>query len=55
MRRLIIALAVASGFALVVTGTGLAAGGTATVKTRKGKLGTYLVDIVAMTHSHIIA
>lgn len=44
MRRLIVALAVACGFAVVVTGTGLAAGGAATVKTRKGKLGTYLVD-----------
>ena len=43
MRRLIVALAVMAGFGLVVTGTGLAAG-SATVKTHKGKLGTYLVD-----------
>jgi predicted lipoprotein with Yx(FWY)xxD motif len=49
MRRVIVALAVAAGFALVVTGTGLAAGGAATVKTRKGKLGTYLVDSKGMS------
>src|SRR5689334_5934069 len=49
MRRLIVALAVVAGFALVATGTGLAAGSAATVKTRKGKLGTYLVDSKGMS------
>jgi predicted lipoprotein with Yx(FWY)xxD motif len=37
------AVAVAAGLALAVAGTGIAAGGPATVKTRHGKLGTFLV------------
>jgi predicted lipoprotein with Yx(FWY)xxD motif len=44
MRRVWAAIVVAAGLALAVSGTGLAAGGAATVKTRHGKLGTYLVD-----------
>jgi predicted lipoprotein with Yx(FWY)xxD motif len=43
MRRALAAIAVA-GLALALAGTGLAAGGAATVKTRHGKLGTFLVD-----------
>jgi predicted lipoprotein with Yx(FWY)xxD motif len=45
MRRVSAAVAVAASVALVVAGSGLAAGTVATVKTRhSSKLGTYLVD-----------
>lgn len=45
MRRLLLAALLAAGLAVVLAGSGLAAGSsTATVKTRHGKLGTYLVD-----------
>lgn len=45
MRRLLVAGLVAAGLAMVVAQSGLAAGSSAaTVKTRHGKLGTYLVD-----------
>jgi predicted lipoprotein with Yx(FWY)xxD motif len=43
MRRLITAFAVLATFGLVVAGTSSAATGRATVKTRHGKLGTFLV------------
>ena len=43
MRRVMVVAAVAAGLALAVAGTGMAAGGPATVKTRHGKLGTFLV------------
>jgi predicted lipoprotein with Yx(FWY)xxD motif len=44
MRRLLALFAVVAGLSLALAGTGLAAGGPATVKTRHGKLGTFLVD-----------
>ena len=44
MRRVIVPALVAAGLALVVAGTGAAAGSAATVKTRHGSLGTFLVD-----------
>jgi predicted lipoprotein with Yx(FWY)xxD motif len=44
MRRLIIALAVVAAAGSVLASSGLAAGKTASLKTRKGKLGSYLVD-----------
>jgi predicted lipoprotein with Yx(FWY)xxD motif len=44
MRRVLAAIAVVAGLPLALSGTGLAAGGAATVKTRHGKLGTFLVD-----------
>ena len=43
MRRLMAVLAVAASVGLVVAGTSSAAGHRATVKTRHGKLGTFLV------------
>ena len=43
MRRVLASLIVVAGLALVVAPTGSAAGGAATVKTRHGKLGTFLV------------
>ena len=43
MRRVLASLIVVAGLALVVTATGSAAGRAATVKTRHGKLGTFLV------------
>ena len=43
MRRVLASLIVVAGLALVVTATGSAAGSAATVKTRHGKLGTFLV------------
>ena len=44
MRRLLCAVVVVIGLAGVVAGQGLAATKAATVKTRHGKLGTFLVD-----------
>ena len=44
MRHLVIALAVALTAALAVSATGHAAGKTAALKTRHGKIGTFLVD-----------
>jgi predicted lipoprotein with Yx(FWY)xxD motif len=45
MRRVLVAVFVAASVAVVVAGSGLAAGTVATVKTRHdSKLGTYLVD-----------
>jgi predicted lipoprotein with Yx(FWY)xxD motif len=44
MRHLVIAIAVALAAALAVSSTGHAAGSAAAVKTRHGKLGTFLVD-----------
>jgi predicted lipoprotein with Yx(FWY)xxD motif len=44
MRRLLIAAAVLATVGLVVTSTGHAAGSAAALKTRHGKLGTFLVD-----------
>jgi predicted lipoprotein with Yx(FWY)xxD motif len=44
MRHLVIALAVALTAALAVSATGYAAGKTAALKTRHGKIGTFLVD-----------
>jgi predicted lipoprotein with Yx(FWY)xxD motif len=44
MRRLLCAVVLAGGLAAVVAGPGLAATKAATVKTRHGKLGTFLVD-----------
>lgn len=45
MRRLLVAAVVAAGLVVLVAQSGLAAGSAAaTVKTRHGKLGTYLVD-----------
>ena len=49
MRRVLAALALTAGLALAVAGTGVAAGGAATVKTRHGKLGTFLVDAKGKT------
>jgi predicted lipoprotein with Yx(FWY)xxD motif len=43
MRRVMTTAAVAAGLALAVAGTVSAASGPATVKTRHGKLGTFLV------------
>jgi predicted lipoprotein with Yx(FWY)xxD motif len=43
MRRVMVVAAVAAGLALAAAGTGIAAGGPATVKTRHGSLGTFLV------------
>jgi predicted lipoprotein with Yx(FWY)xxD motif len=43
MRRVLVVAAVAAGLALAVAGTGIAAGGPATVKTHHGSLGTFLV------------
>ena len=43
MRHLLASLIVVAGLALVVSATGSAAGSAATVKTRHGKLGTFLV------------
>ena len=43
MRRVMAAAAVAAGLALAAAGTVSAASGPATVKTRHGKLGTFLV------------
>src|SRR3954462_8664854 len=43
MRRVLASLIVVAGLVLVVTATGSAAGSAATVKTRHGKLGTFLV------------
>jgi predicted lipoprotein with Yx(FWY)xxD motif len=44
MRHLVIAVAVAVAVALAVSATGHAAGNAATLKTRHGKIGTFLVD-----------
>jgi predicted lipoprotein with Yx(FWY)xxD motif len=44
MRHMVIAIAVALTAALAVSSTGHAAGSAAAVKTRHGKLGTFLVD-----------
>jgi predicted lipoprotein with Yx(FWY)xxD motif len=44
MRRLLIAVALAAVVGLAVTSPGHAAGSAATLKTRHGKLGTFLVD-----------
>lgn len=44
MRQMLIAIAVALTAALAVSSTGHAAGSAAAVKTRHGKLGTFLVD-----------
>ena len=44
MRHMVIAVAVALTAALAVSSTGHAAGSAAAVKTRHGKLGTFLVD-----------
>jgi predicted lipoprotein with Yx(FWY)xxD motif len=44
MRRTLIAVVLASSVTLAVAASGFAAAKTATVKTRHGKLGTYLVD-----------
>jgi predicted lipoprotein with Yx(FWY)xxD motif len=44
MHRLLIAMAVAAVVGLAVTATGHAAGSAAALKTRHGKLGTFLVD-----------
>ena len=44
MPRLLVGLAIAAVAALAVASTGLAAGSTATLKTRRGDLGTFLVD-----------
>jgi predicted lipoprotein with Yx(FWY)xxD motif len=44
MRHLVIALAVALTAALAVSATGHAAGKAAALKTRHGKIGTFLVD-----------
>jgi predicted lipoprotein with Yx(FWY)xxD motif len=44
MRRLLIAAAVVALAGLVLTSTGHAAGSAAALKTRHGKLGTFLVD-----------
>ena len=49
MRRPFAIAAVAGVVALAVVASGLAAGTTATVKTRHGKLGTYLVDSAGRT------
>jgi predicted lipoprotein with Yx(FWY)xxD motif len=49
MRRVLAALAVAAAVGLVVAGTSSAAGSRATVKTRHGKLGTFLVGGNGMT------
>jgi predicted lipoprotein with Yx(FWY)xxD motif len=49
MRRVIAALAVAAAVGLVVAGTSSAAGSRATVKTRHGQLGTFLVGGNGMT------
>ena len=49
MRRLLAALAAAAVVALIVAATGSAATGRATVKTRHGKLGTFLVDQKGMS------
>ena len=43
MRRVMVVAAMAAGLALAVAGTGIAASGRATVKTRHGSLGTFLV------------
>ncbi|WP_028060282.1 COG4315 family predicted lipoprotein [Candidatus Solirubrobacter pratensis] len=43
MRRLIVAAVVAAGLVVAGAGTSVAAGSTATVKTRHGQLGTFLV------------
>jgi predicted lipoprotein with Yx(FWY)xxD motif len=43
MRRVIVAAVVAAGLVVAGAGTGVAAGSTATVKTRHGHLGTFLV------------
>jgi predicted lipoprotein with Yx(FWY)xxD motif len=43
MRRLLAALSLAAAVGLLVAGTSSAAGSRATVKTRHGKLGTFLV------------
>jgi predicted lipoprotein with Yx(FWY)xxD motif len=43
MRRVIVAAVVAAGLVVAGAGTGVAAGGAATVKTRHGQLGTFLV------------
>src|SRR5215470_2578869 len=44
MRHLVIAVAVALTAALAVSSTGHAAGSAAALKTRHGKIGTFLVD-----------
>jgi predicted lipoprotein with Yx(FWY)xxD motif len=44
MRRLLIATAVVAMVALAITSTGHAAGSATALKTRHGKLGTFLVD-----------
>jgi predicted lipoprotein with Yx(FWY)xxD motif len=44
MRHIVIAVAVALTAALAVSATGHAAGGSAALKTRHGKLGTLIVD-----------
>jgi predicted lipoprotein with Yx(FWY)xxD motif len=49
MRRVIVVFALAAGLAVAVAGTGFAASGAATVKTRHGKLGTFLVDAKGRT------
>jgi predicted lipoprotein with Yx(FWY)xxD motif len=49
MRRPFAIAAVAAIAALALAASGLAAGQTATVKTRHGKLGTYLVDSAGRT------
>jgi predicted lipoprotein with Yx(FWY)xxD motif len=49
MRRPFAIAAIAAIAALALAASGLAAGQTATVKTRHGKLGTYLVDSAGRT------
>jgi predicted lipoprotein with Yx(FWY)xxD motif len=44
MRLIAVFLALVVAFAVAIAGPGMAAAGSATVKTRHGKLGTYLVD-----------
>jgi predicted lipoprotein with Yx(FWY)xxD motif len=44
MRRALTTIALAAAVSVAVAGTGVAAGHRATVKTRHGQLGTYLVD-----------
>src|SRR4029078_12838770 len=44
MRLIAVFIALVVAFAVAIAGPGMAAAGSATVKTRHGKLGTYLVD-----------